>query len=382
MLYHCINAKRLAMKPTPPLPIHAERYPRGTSISILLDMGDGATTSTESFFGVSPVRGGTTEAKAVRHRQIPVANTTKMNLPLEPLTQALFDELAKRRAALAEISKVPAWRILSDKILVLLARERPYDTTTLLSVKGIGKLQQKKYGDQWLEVIAQFRTMNGFESFLDAPATVTTNTSAEQAASTSAKGSVPQTPHRPQTRRNVSLDSSPAFDTPPPRTPQLPRGVSLPMAGTSLAADADDDISSLGSDESLPSLNFGSPLRAAKRRRIESPKNHRTCKHIMSLSLSQKPPMTSAVEELSAEYRITRNKLLAFSKLVTRKLPSRPMDAPPIVSDLVLDLIVRRRPRSQHDLERIPGIDGFLLACEQSGTDLLRNVIKFTSPGE
>jgi hypothetical protein len=58
-------------------------------------------------------------------------------------------------------------------------------------------------------------------------------------------------------------------------------------------------------------------------------------------------------------------------------MPKRPVNAPPIVSERTLSLIVIRAPKTMEELERIPGIDALILACQQTGTDLLKNVVKF-----
>ncbi|KAI8933308.1 hypothetical protein NX059_009933 [Plenodomus lindquistii] len=407
MLYHCTNAKRLAMKPTPPMPIYAERYPKGPASRddpILLDTGGGTTTSTEAFFGVKPVKSGSAEAKAAQTKRVTSAKPVPLKKSLEPLTRSLLDELTTRRAALAESSKLPAHRIISDALLELLAHERPIDTASLLLVKGIGKIQQQKYGDEWIEVISLFHATNGLEP--PPKATVPTSPNSDSRPEKSAT-KTPQTPRRTRTRQEASPDSSPAFNTPLSRTPQLHTGLSFTFAGTSLAVGADDDATSLDSDDSLPDLEFGSPSRQTnaqlKRKRIESPAKHRispatrfqqdaiphlkqpdigpSAAQILALPGAQHTPSKIVtVKELSPRSKIARNKLLAFSRLVTRKIPDRPADARPIVTERALDLIIMAAPQTQDDLERIPGVDGFLLACEQTGTDLLKNVKKFAPP--
>ncbi|KAH9882581.1 hypothetical protein J1614_000817 [Plenodomus biglobosus] len=401
MLYHCMNAKRLAMKPTPPRPIFAERYPKDLASRddpILLDSGGGTTITTEAFFGVKPVKSGSAEANALQRNAV-VVTTTPSRKPFDVLTQSLLDQLKSRRATLAESAKLPADRIISDQLLELLVHERPSDTAGLLSVKGIGKIQQQKYGDEWLKIISTFLVTNGLESpKKDAPSEMS-----QKATSSTALRKAP----RRKTRRQDSPGSPPAFDTPPPRTPQLQTGLSFTMAGTTLNAGDDDNISLLDSDGSLPDLQFGSPSREIssqlKRKRIESPTKHRispatqikqgvsphvrqpdfdpmpTTKPQLLVPLAVQPTssMIVAVGELSPRSKIARNKLMALSKLVTRKLQDRPANARPIVTERTLDLIVQSSPQTQDDLERIPGIDGFLLACEKTGTNLLKNVLKF-----
>ena len=81
-----------------------------------------------------------------------------------------------------------------------------------------------------------------------------------------------------------------------------------------------------------------------------------------------------------SDAHFAKSKLLAFSKLVASRLPSRPDSAPPLVTDDTLNVIVRARPQTQKELERIPGIQDFIAACEKTDIDLLRNVIKFVPP--
>jgi ribonuclease D len=432
MLYKCMNAKRLTMSPTPPLPIHAELYPSGKASRddpILLDVGDGTTITTEAFFGVKPAKSGTTGTTSNAQKK---ARTSGQ--PLDHISQALFEELAVRRASLAETGKIQPSRVISDALLEAIACAQPYDTAGLLDVKGIGKIQQAKYGDQWLEVISLFHATNGIER------------PAETVKSMPSKPEI-QPPHTPRGSKALrkaaddsSGDSSPAFETAPPRTPQLHTGLSFTMADTKIGVEkgnkSDGSTSSYDSDDTLPSLDFGSPSRrrtsaGTKRKRAESPEKidvekaiqpprelsqnsttiiprttlaseaaevqppNATTPSTSNAKFTQDPSLNHALEMagksgalasalasvqgslLSPSSRIARSKLLAFSKLVTRKLPARPATAPPIITEHTLDLIIKARPQTQDELERIPGVDSLLLACEKTGMDLLRNVVKF-----
>lgn len=417
MLYHCTNAKRLAMKPTPPLPVYAEKYPRGKTSRddpILLDAGDGTTITTEEFFGVKPSKSGTKETKVKETKKTPPVNSNTSKKPLDTVSQALFHELCTRRATLAELAKLPTYRIISDALLKALARERPFDTESLVAVKGIGKIQQKKYGDAWLEVISLFLATNGLD-LSSGLAPLVPSTDIRKTALRSPK-SPPCTPRHAGSKGPVTPDSSPAFDTPLSQTPSLHTGLSFTMVETRLSNGEEKPHrdSSSDSDESLLSLDFGTPPRRTssqlKRKRTESPTKRptRDDRHdaLKNLDISNQPsnmplenttpiypaPTSSPSTKrrsppqltvspstlpFSPPSRLARNKLSAFSKLVTRNLPERPANAPPIVTEHTLDLIITLAPQTQDDLERIPGIDSFLLASEQTGTELLRNVVKF-----
>ncbi|KAH7396302.1 ribonuclease H-like domain-containing protein [Pyrenochaeta sp. MPI-SDFR-AT-0127] len=419
MLYHCMNAQRLAMNPSPPLPIYAEKYPKGKASKddpILLDAGNGSIITSEEFFGVKAAKSAYSGNKAESRQKVQVPKPSETREHLDRVSQALYDDLVMRRATLAENAKVQASRILSDSLLESLARERPLDVESLLSIKGIGRVQQQKYGHAWLEVISLFLATNGMSqpvAALNASSVEAPTNALEQVVM-----ELPRTPRHGKARRQNaqrhSTTSSPAFESPPPRTPQLPTGLSFTLAETNLDAKdtgADEDEQTYDSDDSLPSLDFGSPSRRTssqlKRKRSKSPARENegptvsphlalcteTCQDEpsdllpgMKTAVDKEPlhytsTTRSNVEPLTPRSSISRNKLMAFSKLVTSQLAKRPPSAPPIVTDHTLDLIIRTRPRTQEDLEKIPGIDSFLLACHQTDTDLLRNIIKFAPAG-
>jgi hypothetical protein len=412
MLYKCMNAKRLAMSPTPPLPIYAEKYPCGKASRddpIRLDVGDGTIITTEEFFGVTPAKSGAggTYTKASKKNQATKTNSQ----PLDHISQALYDELLVRRTLLASENKTQPTRIIPDHLLQAIARERPTDTGSLLAIHGIGPIQQKKYGDAWLEVISLFMATNNLEQ-----------STIRDAARDQTTTKPPRTPRRTQNPQRASPDSSPAFCSPLPRTPRIHTGLSFTMAETKLDTEgnnSDDSTPSYDSDDTLLSLDFGSLSRrrissGTKRKRSASPTKHdvETASQALqeltqpdiarlihppsigpspmqqapaktpmtSRSLSTEPPPAApTAQALLPASRIARSKLLAFSKLVTRKLPARPANAPPIVTEHTLDVIVRTRPSTQDELERIPGIDTFLVACAKTNSDLFRNVVKFTA---
>jgi ribonuclease D len=405
MLYHCMNYKRSQMKPPPPLPIHAEQYlEHGLSgiMALRLDgkAKDGTMMTSETFFGVSMADSVSSKSKTADSKTSSASKPKVPAIPKEltdPTSQALYNELVLRRSSLAEKADVQAYRVTTNSVLVQLALTRPVDKDQLLAIKGIGVKQQENYGQAWLDVISQFLNPNGM------PSVPSTTTAATAAGSPVENATVepPSTPNRTSRRGRYhgedSADSSPAFGTPVHRTPQLHTGLSFTMAETKLDAEGDNDAASSDSDDSLPSLDFGTapefPTPQLKRKRIESPTRETTltasqrlqqltkpCEILTEAPITPKKPSTLTplhFEPLTPRSRITRNKLSAFSKLVTRKIASRPPGAPPIVSERTLSLIVVRAPRTLEELERIPGIDSLILACQQAGMDLLKNVVKF-----
>lgn len=408
MLYHCMNYKRLRMKPTPPLPLHAEKYQEfklSGVIPLRLDgkAKDGSIMTSETFFGVTMTDSAPSRSKT-KETQTPAApKSAALSIPKEltdATSQALFNKLVLCRIRLAEEAKLPVYRITTNNVLVALALQRPSNKDELLAVKGVGQKQQESYGTAWLEVISQFHETDGRPTD-DANAAATTSKPVEHTVA-----EPPSTPNCTPTRvrRHVqdSPDSSPAFGTPVQRTPTLHTGLSFTMAETTLdqgrtTPEDHDGASGSEFDSSLPSIDFGiSPATETpqlKRKRTASLDTEHALTASQRLQqLTQPTPVAVSPAEvptpkkavpvafapLTPRSRITRNKLLAFSKLVTRKLPQRASDAPPIVSERTLSLIVIRAPQTMEELERIPGIDGFMLVCEQTGVDLLKNVLKFS----
>ncbi|KAF1847993.1 uncharacterized protein K460DRAFT_364003 [Cucurbitaria berberidis CBS 394.84] len=383
MLYHCMNFKRLRMHPTPPLPIHAEKYLSYklsgiVPIQLALSPVDAPMTTSAMFFKV-----GMTDSISAGSK--PKPQQTQEVEPKVPegdlcsTSQTLYDALVLRRATLAEKISKPAYQIASNSILKALARKRPLDTNSLLLIKGIGKIQQEKYGDSWLEVISLFVAVHNPNLQAKAPDNPSSNACNESPIQPAVQ--TPSIPRRAQARGQPSQ--------------QLHTGLSFTMAETKLDTESNNSNHSAtpyGSQDSLPSLNFGSQSQQTsfqrKRKRAESPApelqqfdprgpSTATVGRVGSAPTHGTSPIQPTTEPLPLELRIFRNKLVALSKRVARKLVARPVNAPPIVTDHTLDLIIKNPPRTQDDLERIPGIDSFLLACEKSDMNLLRNILSF-----
>jgi superfamily II DNA helicase RecQ len=256
----------------------------------------------------------------------------------------LYEKLINRRNALAETANIAAFKVAHNVVLERLARGRPLDTEALLNIRGVGQHQQEKYGNAWIEVIKEFIAEDGGQ--LDRA-------------------------------QEATLDSSPAFETPPESRPaQLHTGVSFTLAETVLSEPTEDV------DSSLPCLDFDGPASrrssGQKRKRAQSPPKATDARRQSSSTFAQADEDESHDAVLQAmEARIFKNKLVALSKLVGRKLASRRADGPPIVSDDTLDATVSQRPRTHEELRQIGGIEEFFQACFEADVDLLKNVVKF-----
>ena len=67
---------------------------------------------------------------------------------------AVYDRLRAWRAAQAEAAGVPAFRVLSNRQMAALARERPRDAEALTHVPGIGPARAKNYGGDLIKLLS------------------------------------------------------------------------------------------------------------------------------------------------------------------------------------------------------------------------------------
>jgi ATP-dependent DNA helicase RecQ len=68
----------------------------------------------------------------------------------------LFEELRTLRKRLADQQAIPAYIVLADKTLHLLASQRPTTLEEFGRVNGIGEYKKEKYGKEFVEVINKF----------------------------------------------------------------------------------------------------------------------------------------------------------------------------------------------------------------------------------
>lgn len=78
-----------------------------------------------------------------------------LGLP-ETEDEDLFDALRSLRKRLADQEALPAYIVLSDKVLHLLSTSRPTTIEEFGSISGIGEYKKKKYGKEFVEVIRKY----------------------------------------------------------------------------------------------------------------------------------------------------------------------------------------------------------------------------------
>ena len=78
-----------------------------------------------------------------------------VSVPVGEEDQMLFEELRVLRKRLADQQAIPAYIVLSDKTLHLLAIQRPTTLEEFGMVSGIGEYKKERYGKEFVEVIKQ-----------------------------------------------------------------------------------------------------------------------------------------------------------------------------------------------------------------------------------
>ena len=68
----------------------------------------------------------------------------------------LFEALRALRKRLADEEVLPAYIVMSDKVLHLLAQQRPMTIEAFGNISGIGEYKKKKYGKDFIELIRRF----------------------------------------------------------------------------------------------------------------------------------------------------------------------------------------------------------------------------------
>lgn len=88
--------------------------------------------------------------KTVVNKELP------LGLP-DTENEDLFEALRALRKQLAEQEAIPAYIVLSDKVLHLLSTVQPTTIEEFGNISGIGEYKKKKYGREFVEVIRQFK---------------------------------------------------------------------------------------------------------------------------------------------------------------------------------------------------------------------------------
>lgn len=71
-------------------------------------------------------------------------------------SEELFEALRQLRKRLADQEALPAYIVLSDKVLHLLSTSRPTTLEAFGNISGIGEYKKKKYGKEFIELISKY----------------------------------------------------------------------------------------------------------------------------------------------------------------------------------------------------------------------------------
>ncbi|KAI0157997.1 ribonuclease H-like domain-containing protein [Hypoxylon sp. FL1284] len=183
MLFHCMNAKRLATTPVPPFPKPAESYLPFKLPPIGLVQFESAAEETQNEIPptkpfatahYSPpsntkhskgsVEGGVFRLQKAEYSNDHVKKRTEQVLSRtisstkssEPVVSSkLYKNLVFHRRQIAIRQGVPAYIVATNKILEELTRGRPVSEKQLLKIHGVGTSKVQKYGKEWLRIIAE-----------------------------------------------------------------------------------------------------------------------------------------------------------------------------------------------------------------------------------
>lgn len=76
------------------------------------------------------------------------------------LQKQLFKKLKKERLKLAKENSVPAYIIFRDSTRTEIAEVMPVSKSLMLQINGVGPEKLEKYGDQFLNIIKNFKANN------------------------------------------------------------------------------------------------------------------------------------------------------------------------------------------------------------------------------
>ena len=95
--------------------------------------------------------------KAAREQQAPGMAREAPEATVSTADEALFEALRELRKAVAQVEGVAPYMVFSNVTLRELARVRPGDREALLAVRGVGEHKAERYGETFLEAIANHR---------------------------------------------------------------------------------------------------------------------------------------------------------------------------------------------------------------------------------
>lgn len=90
------------------------------------------------------------------YKKVKTASPVLTQMVFADENDILFEELRQLRKKLADQQAIPAYIVLSDKVLHLLASSRPETVEAFGEISGIGEYKKERYGKDFVEVISRF----------------------------------------------------------------------------------------------------------------------------------------------------------------------------------------------------------------------------------
>ncbi|KAK8072432.1 hypothetical protein PG996_005780 [Apiospora saccharicola] len=414
MLYHRMNAKRLAMAIVPTLPVHVDQYPgvqdrlsgmmSNRSVWLRPERPGAGIYTAPDFFrkskGIPIEKRDENKANRGEKRKEPEEDAAspdkKKSSPKVPKLEEtalsddvkaeLFELLKAQRTRTAQAEKVPAYCVATNAELETLAARRPTNKQQLLKIKGTGPRKVEKYGEIWLGII---RTL------------------VREKRVPLAEQEQPVTPKANVIKR---VGQSLEFKGSPP-TLQTNTGLSFSMEDASITVNKNKQARE---DSSSDESEFGSPIPSPSRENVErrrydalppqrnpfegrpSPGKPWERDNVAMPPLEAAPaaPLAPALTpsraqpdmtpSLSKDAMIFEKKLTALSRMVVSKLPpaQRSPAGPPLILDATIRQLALNPPGTAQELLHIQGIAPFVRACANAKIDLMGNIAKWRPAAE
>ena len=96
------------------------------------------------------------EAKNKQKKKRAAPQAPALPMVFENENDQLFEALRVLRKKLADQQAIPAYIVLSDKVLHLLASSKPVTIEAFGEISGIGEYKKERYGKDFIKVIRQF----------------------------------------------------------------------------------------------------------------------------------------------------------------------------------------------------------------------------------
>ncbi|KAK7984983.1 hypothetical protein PG988_002605 [Apiospora saccharicola] len=414
MLYHCMNAKRLAMAIVPTLPVHVDQYPgvqdrlsgmmSNRSVWLRPERPGAGIYTAPDFFrkskGIPIEKRDENKANRGEKRKEPEEDAAspdkKKSSPKVPKLEEtalsddvkaeLFELLKAQRTRTAQAEKVPAYCVATNAELETFAARRPTNKQQLLKIKGTGPRKVEKYGEIWLGIIRTLvREKRVPLAEQEQPVTPKANVIKRVGQSLEFKGSPPTL----QTNTGLSFSMEDASITVNENKQAREDSSSDESAfGSPIPSPSRENVERRRYDALPPQRNpfegRPSPGKPWERDNVAMPPLEAAPAAPLAPALTPSRAQPDMTPSLSKDAMIFEKKLTALSRMVVSKLPpaQRSPAGPPLISDATIRQLALNPPGTAQELLHIQGIAPFVRACANAKIDLMDNIAKWRPAAE